>query len=73
VIAAIKGKISAVDILLTFRKLKLRTIPYFVDSLTGDLKELEKVFLPTRFFANAGKHISILIWYRLIFKGQTKN
>lgn len=26
-------------------KLKLRTLKYFVDSLTGNLKELEKVFL----------------------------
>lgn len=39
-----------VDILLKFRKLKLRTIPYFVDSLTGNNKELEKVFLPMHFW-----------------------
>lgn len=53
-------------------KLKLRTLKYFVENLTGNMKELEKVFLPTRFWANASKHISILLWNRLIFKGQSK-
>ena len=34
---------------MIYEKLKLRTGQCFVDSLTGILKELEKVFLPARF------------------------
>ena len=35
---------------MTFEKLKLRTMQYFMDNLAGDMKELEKVFLPKRFW-----------------------
>ena len=44
-----------------------------MDRLVHNFNELEKVFLPTRFnLAYAGKHISILLWFRLILKGKSK-
>jgi len=55
------------------KKIILRKGQYFVDRFVVNSNELEKVFLPTRFnLAYAGKHISILLWNRLFFYGQSK-
>jgi len=40
-------------------KLKLQKVQCFVDSLTGKMKELEKVFLPTRFWPPRIPHICL--------------
>ena len=54
-------------------KLKLQKGQFFVDRFVHNFNKLEKVFLPTHFnLAYAGKHISILLWFRLIFKGKSK-
>ena len=55
------------------KNLKLQKGQFFVERFLRNSNELEKVFLPTRFnLAYAGKHILILLWFRLIFKGKSK-